>query len=681
MGNDREVWLNIKDAALIHHRHEKTIFRRMQAGQFVIRWVASQGCKGAKIEVALSSLPELIQERYWRQRCPKLFEGKDTTWMMRGSKKKHETAGLRKDLLEKLNDELNNRDGRSKTEIIEGFVHKYNAAEIDERILAILGPRTVRTFNRWRREDRDYGMEGLVPGWTSKTFDELPIDEKVLLHSLWLNENRPSVAFVYRKYKEEGFDTLTLARVRAYLNRIPDAVKCRYREGKKAYKDRFGQYIERDYSKVRANEIWVGDHCQLDFAIEGFNGKALFPWITVWMDIRSRKVMGFCIHPSPCTETIVASFRSAALKHGLPEQVLIDNGKDFSSRRFSGGRKRSRLRIDKRKMTSLLHGLKVEARFCNPYNPRSKPVERFFRTMKDDFEKGWDTYRGRYRGKERPEGLEAVLKDPSRLPGLPEVDAALQAWIEEYHARPHRGQAMDGKSPDQVWRETLGEKREVDPERLRLAMMVAEDRMIRRNGISIFGQVYWDEAMWRYKGKRVRVRYDVHDLGRIDVYDQEENRYLFTAECRPMAQWRACQDDIKRAQKEGREERKQVEEFANVVHRGRRGMQPAARAIQTKRDSLISRQEENPGMPARRPACRSLAAGRTSSLAGGEDDGNELHNLVAQRKGLSGSTAESGSDDGSRRRPIFKYYWEKEDWERRERARADSDGEETGEIH
>jgi len=659
MENSPEVWIDQKSLAQLLGIAFRTVRWRLQTGQYKIKWILSAGCKGCKMVVALSSLPELIQERYWRQRCPKAFEPHDTRWMLRVSDKKREIAGYRMNLVQLLNDELAERNGRKKAEIIENFIHRYNRAEIDDRILAKLKSISVRTLHRWRRDYRDFDMEGLVPGYTSRSFDELPIDEKALLDSLWLNENRPSISFVYRKYKEAGYDMLTLARVRAYLNRIPDAVKCRYREGRKAYEDRFAQYIERDYSKVRANEIWVGDHCQLDFAISGFDGKALFPWITAWMDIRSRKIMDFCIHHTPCTETIMASFRSAVLKHGIPEHVLIDNGKDFSSRRFSGGRKRFKLQIDTQKVTNLLHGLKVEAHFCNPYNAKAKPVERFFRTMKDDFEKEWDTYRGRYRGKERPEGLEAVLKDPSRLPGLPEADAALQAWIEKYHARPHRGQAMDGKTPDRVWQETLGEKREVDPERLRLAMMVAEDRKIGRNGIRIFGQVYWNEAMWRYKGERVRVRYDVHDLGRIEVYDQEENGYLFTAECRPMAQWLVSQDDIKRAQKEGREERKQVEAFADVMYRGRRGLRPAARAIQTKKDSLIS---------------------DDGSLGMEDEENGELHTLVKQRKALCGNTAESRSDDGSGGKRIFKYYWEKKDWER-QRARADADGEETGEIH
>lgn len=219
---------------------------------------------------------------------------------------------------------------------------------------------------------------------------------------------------------------------------------------------------------------------------------------------------------------------------------------------------------------------------------------------------------------------------------------------------------MDGKSPDRVWQETLGEKRVADPERLRLAMMVAEDRMIRRNGISIFGQVYWNEAMWRYKNQRVRVRYDVHDLGRIDVYDKEENRFLFAAECRPMAQWLISEGDIKQATRERREERKQVEAFAHVVQRGRRGMQPAARAIQTKRDSLIS----------------------DDGTLGMEDKDDALHALVKSRRELSGNAASRGEDSGGRTgKRIFKWQWEKDEWERRQRARADADGEETGEVH
>jgi transposase InsO family protein len=109
------------------------------------------------------------------------------------------------------------------------------------------------------------------------------------------------------------------------------------------------------------------------------------PWLTVWQDVRSRKVVGWELFVGdPCTDNIILAFRRAVMKHGVPESVWTDNGRDYDSWALQGRTKKERHAARGRFDSPRLHGifaqLKVQAHNVQPYHGQSKPVERFFGT-------------------------------------------------------------------------------------------------------------------------------------------------------------------------------------------------------------------------------------------------------------------------------------------------------------
>jgi putative transposase len=128
------------------------------------------------------------------------------------------------------------------------------------------------------------------------------------------------------------------------LSQIPPSHICFTREGYKKWEAKFGVKIYRDYTEIWPNFMWCGDHHIFDVFVKDFHGRPRRPWVTAWMDMRTRSFMGWCISFKPNSGTIALALRHAILpkenpdfiQHGLPLSVYIDNGKDYRAKYLNG---------------------------------------------------------------------------------------------------------------------------------------------------------------------------------------------------------------------------------------------------------------------------------------------------------------------------------------------------------
>ena len=151
-------------------------------------------------------------------------------------------------------------------------------------------------------------------------------------------------------------------------------------------------------------------------------GRIFRPWVTLFMDMRSRTITGWWIDVVPNTLTIMRAFSMSVEQYGLFENMLVDNGKDFRSEWFAGSEwKQRRTRPETETLEliecvlqdcktnvsfSVLHrgqskssngvvqDCKTDIHFATPYRGQSKPVERLFRTIIELFSKMQDFYVG-----------------------------------------------------------------------------------------------------------------------------------------------------------------------------------------------------------------------------------------------------------------------------------------------
>jgi len=307
------------------------------------------------------------------------------------------------------------------------------------------------------------------------------------------------------------------------------------RYGQKSWSQKYGYWIDRDYSKVNAGQVWVCDHAQIDDLVTSQKSKAkrekvLAPWYTGWRDFKTSKHFGCLLHEdAPNSDHILQSFYYAALLYGLPETVLIDNGKDFRAKDVTGGRKAiSTVKLDAERARNTMALLGIKVQFALPYNPQSKPIERDFRKVKEWFAKLLPGYRG---GNvlERPEKLVREIKAGSIL-SFEEYKPLFDRFITEVLNRmPSRGKALNGLSPDELWNQENPVKKTADKDSLKLCCMrTSKTMVIGRHGIrdGEFGVNYFDEWLWKHPKESVYLRRDPRDFNEAWVFNAKTHEYM-----------------------------------------------------------------------------------------------------------------------------------------------------------
>ncbi|MBK7106848.1 MAG: DDE-type integrase/transposase/recombinase [Ignavibacteriae bacterium] len=355
---------------------------------------------------------------------------------------------------------------------------------------------------------------------------------------------------------------------RRLKNEIPESARHLATKGFKSYNKKFNNYLNRTYDNLISGQVWVSDHRQLDFGVidslpyrvkeelnewfeenpnafleNGKNSKVQFPWITVWIDFKSGKWLGWFLHvEDPNTDHILYSFVLAAQKHGIPEEIYIDNGKDYRALDFAGGKTNKRKTIDTFKVTSLCATLRIKVNFSLPYNAQAKTIERNFKTFKEHLDKIYPTYRG---GNivERPERLNTEIKK-GNIPFLSEVSKQLDFFIENImNTQIGYGKVLKGRSRNQVWNEDMkfieenGLKsplRKVADDDLKMFMMrTARPQKIGRNGVCLSQKhdlYYWNDAMHGMKGTLVYLRRNNKTYQKAYVFLAKNDSFICEAQ-------------------------------------------------------------------------------------------------------------------------------------------------------
>lgn len=309
------------------------------------------------------------------------------------------------------------------------------------------------------------------------------------------------------------------------------------RKGRDAWYKLYSPYIERDLSAIEPGQVWFSDHHQMDIMCIDDEGNRFFPWLTVWSDWRSGKWLGWYLHKEPpCADQIFQAFYYAACKYGLPQTAYMDNGKDYRCKDFAGGKKKHRLDVDTREASALTAELGIEARFALPYNGRTKPIERDFREIKDNFNRYLVGYRGGH-VKERPERLKDEAK-AGILQHIDDIAKALDSYIEEvFNQLPSTGKKLDGLSREAYWTQNRVSCRRVSEDALKLfCMRTSTARTVGRNGIADnelgVPVTYWGEWMAAFKGTKERfyLRRDPKSYQKAWVFHADSGEFAGLAE-------------------------------------------------------------------------------------------------------------------------------------------------------
>lgn len=331
---------------------------------------------------------------------------------------------------------------------------------------------------------------------------------------------------------------------------LPVALKNRLREGREYFVNHEQGYVMRDWSAVAVNEIWFGDHHQLDFWVRVWDPEtrcwgAVRPWLTAWRDAKSGAFLGWRLIPrSPCHLDILAAmiFALAATGGRPPAWFYTDQGADY---------KKPGLFTD----LDLGGGITISVGRClgsqwkeaRGYNGREKPVERDFKDVCEWFAKWAPGYCGNA-FTNRPEDVEDTRKHhPERLWDMDTLRAHFAGFLTDvYHARRRPGSVItDGRPPAEIAAEIPASAVPLDPETLFLATLwpVRLAQVGRGNMIECAhpiikrpvrrDRLYKSDALYTLKGKRpVILKASPWSDAAIFAFNSKDGRFL-TAMTRP----------------------------------------------------------------------------------------------------------------------------------------------------
>ncbi|MFM9959219.1 MAG: DNA-binding domain-containing protein, partial [Phycisphaerales bacterium] len=388
---------------------------------------------------------------------------------------------------------------------------------------------------------------------STTTFDEPAWD---FFAALYLQDNQLSVkrcwSLTGTKSGEEGWNWISLSRAKQLVHeRLSASVRTLAREGAKAWRHKHLPPVEQDENAWAAGQCWETDHSRCDFFVRTVRGGqvvAVRPWLTVFLDRRSRKLMGWSMNFDANADTIRAALHSALSDEAcsVPEAIVLDNGKDFASHEFCGLTKQQR-RARTNDETDPCGGgwpglfglLGIAAHFATPYNHNGKArVERFFGVVHRGFDRvdmaaSWCGSDAEPRD---PDAVKAILAEPIKLPTLDEARRWFASYAAAYNADADRNidALVDASgarlSPSRWYTDHLPVFRAL-PRKAELLTML-EHKWARpltpsKSGVSLkldgrtfsFGQHEPALADLVGSGARVHVTFNPSDMSAVRVYD------------------------------------------------------------------------------------------------------------------------------------------------------------------
>lgn len=359
--------------------------------------------------------------------------------------------------------------------------------------------------------------------------------------------------------------------VRAVEKRIPVPAMKYYRFGEKAFRDECGPYIRRKYGDLDSNDIWVCDNHTFDVLIN--DGKAEKPvrvYLTAFLDVRSRKMMGWYVTDNPCSDATLMALRKGIERYGLPKLIYSDNGREFLTYDIGGRGFRKSRETEGHEPPTILQLMGIEFRTASVGNAKAKIIEREFREVKEQFSRLFEGYTGGTTA-ERPERLKKTGKQASNFTGLEEFRGFVDSYILGiFNKRASGGAGMEGKSPDEIYAKYLFEQRVATPDQLNL-LMLRNSRMtkVQRNGVKLvlYGEEYWfrsDDLSWNHIGENVYFRYNPDDLREVRVYN-EKDQFIGTAQQEAaLSYFTTSKEEARERMRETRKLEKQVKAYKKL---------------------------------------------------------------------------------------------------------------------
>ena len=333
-----------------------------------------------------------------------------------------------------------------------------------------------RTLRRYLEKYRKEGFGGLKPqGKTRNTADEaIPIH--ILEQAILLRREVPT-----RSISQ-------IIQILEWESRVePGQIKRSTLQEKMAQKGFSTRHMRlyadtgvaaRRFQQRHRNQLWHSDIKFGPYLPIGIDGSKKQVYLVTFVDDATRYVLHGQFYPVLDQVIVEDCFRQAVLKHGVPESVFFDNGKQYRTKW----------------MTRACSKLGIKLLFAKPYSPEATgKVERFNRVV-DSFL------------------AESHLEKPQTLDRL---NVLFDVWLSEcYQNKPHS--ALGGKSPHTAFLSDSKSLKFLSSEVITNAFLHCEERKVDKVGCFSFMSKKYEVGL-QFIGCKVDVVYDPADISELTI--------------------------------------------------------------------------------------------------------------------------------------------------------------------
>ena len=328
-----------------------------------------------------------------------------------------------------------------------------------------------RTIRRWINNYLNDGFEGLKPK-APETSGTSKSPEDLITEAIRLRREVPkrSVTEIIRILEWEGLAEEGFLR----KSTLQDQLAAR------GYSSRQMKTYARDVTSARRfrkpwrNYLWQSD---IKYGIY-IDGKPTY--MVCFLDDCTRNILHSEFYTTLDQSIVQDCFRKALLKHGAPDCVYFDNGKQFRTHW----------------MKRACGKLGIRLLYARPYNPEGKGKQERYNQTVDSFLR------------------EASVAKPKTLD---ELNHLYEVWMQECYLNvPHS--ALAGKTPHEAYQTDPHELRLLSADSVADAFLSCEQRKVDKGGcISFCGRKYEVELGLSMIYRRVDVVYDPADISTVTI--------------------------------------------------------------------------------------------------------------------------------------------------------------------
>lgn len=403
----------------------------------------------------------------------------------------------------------------------------------------------ARSIHRWRIAvtglPRNEWLPALASNYTAtSSFADCHERAWNVLVSDYLRPEKPTFSACVRRMRKVASANgwLPIPSERALRRRLetetPAAVITLAREGAKKAKTLYPAQ-SRTRATLHAMEAVNMDGHELDVFVATEDGRTVRMHLLALQDLYSGMIVAWRLSETENKETVRLVIGDMVERHGIPDKIVLDNGRAFTSKWISGQTpNRFRFKIRDEDPKGVLVALGVEIVWAKPYSGQSKPIERAFRDLADNIAKH-PACAGAYTGN-RPENKPANYG--TRTVPLAVFAELVAEQIADHNERAgRRAENCAGRSFRETFEASLAAPttivRFASPAQRALWLLTAETvRTQKASGeIAFMENRYWNAALNEHAGRKVVVRFDPANLHQsVRVYDLADS-FICEAEC------------------------------------------------------------------------------------------------------------------------------------------------------